>query len=182
MKYLLEGEETDRLKFRLLQIEDFKDWMPLFGVEEVAKFLAFDQSLSPQQLCESWFEKAFFRYNNGLGGMNVLVDKTSNRMVGQCGLLIQSVEEQQRMEIGYSILPEFWGKGYASEASQKCKNFAFENDFWDSLISMIHVDNIASEKVALRNGMHLEKTLADYRGCPANIFKIEKEEWHLQKS
>ncbi len=180
MKYLLEGEETERLKFRLLQKEDFDDWLPLFNVEKVAKFLAFDPSLSPVELCEAWFEKIFYRYENDLGGMNVLVDKVSNRMVGQCGLLIQTVEEQERMEIGYSVLPRFWGKGYASEASQKCRDYAFENNFRDSLISMIHIDNIGSEKVAMKNGMSLEKTLKNYKGCPANIFKIEKQEWTLK--
>lgn len=182
MNYLLEGEETERLKFRLLKKEDFNDWLPLFKVDKVADFLAFDPSLSPEELCEAWFEKIFYRYENGLGGMNVLVDKQTNRLVGQCGLLIQIVEDKQRLEIGYSILPEFWQKGYASEAAQKCKDFAFENDLWDSLISMIHVDNIGSEKVAIKNGMSLEKTLEDYKGCPANIFRIDKEEWLLQRS
>ena len=33
----------------------------------------------------------------------------------------------------------------------KCKNYAFENNLSDSLISMIHVENIGSEKVALKN-------------------------------
>jgi ribosomal-protein-alanine N-acetyltransferase len=182
MKYLMDGEETERLKFRLLKKEDFDDWAPLFRVEKVAEFLAMDPSLSANQLCESWFEKVFYRYENDLGGMNVLIDKETGRMVGQCGLLVQTIEEMQRLEIGYSILPEFWGKGFASEAAQKCKNFAFENDFWDSLISMIHVNNIGSEKVARRNGMSLEKTLGNYKGCPANIFRIDKEKWYLQRS
>lgn len=181
MNYLLEGEETQRLKFRLLKKEDFNEWLPLFTVDNVARFLAFDPSLLPVELCEAWFKKIFYRYENGLGGMNVLVDKETNRMVGQCGLLIQNIEEKERLEIGYSILPEFWNKGFASEAAQKCKEYAFENDLRSSLISMIHVDNIGSEKVAIKNGMSLEKTLEDYKGCPANIFSIDKEEWLSKK-
>ena len=42
---------------------------------------------------------------------------------------------------------------------------------------MINVDNIRSERVALKNGMRYEKTLADYKGMPANIFRIDKVEW-----
>ena len=74
------------------------------------------------------------------------------------------------MEIGYSILPQYRNKGYASEVAQKCKNYAFENDWRDQLISIIHVDNIGSEKVAIRNGMSLEKKIDDYHGNSVNVF------------
>lgn len=181
MKYLLEGQETVRLKFRLLEKSDFEDWEALFKVDKVAEFLALDPSKPATELCEIWFQKVFHRYENDLGGMNVLVDKITGRMVGQCGLLVQEVEGAERLEIGYSILPEFWEKGYASEAAQKCKNYAFQNDFAETLISMIHIDNVASENVALKNGMKLEKFLPSYRGCPANMFSIEKSKWKNDK-
>jgi RimJ/RimL family protein N-acetyltransferase len=112
----------------------------------------------------------FYRYENDLGGMNVLIDKKTNRLVGQCGLLIQTIENIVRLEIGYSILPEFWNKGFASESAAKCKDYAFEHNFANSLISMVHVDNISSEKVALKNGMTFEKQLNSF-----NIFRIDKE-------
>lgn len=172
MKYLLTNQETERLNFRLLNEDDFDEWVHLFKADNLAKFLKLDAQLSDVELCKLWFEKAFHRYDNDLGGMNVLVDKKSNRMVGQCGLLIQTIEDIERMEVGYSILPEFWGKGYASEAAIKCKNFAFENNFSESLISMVHIENIGSEKVALRNGMQLEKELDSF-----NIFRIDKSIW-----
>lgn len=165
------------MKFRLLEKGDFEDWAPLFKVENVAEFLAFDPSLPATALCDLWFEKIFHRYDNDLGGMNVLIDKQTDQLVGQCGLLVQSVEEEQRLEIGYSILPEFWGKGYASEAAKKCKDYAFSNDYANSLISMVHVENIRSERVARKNGMSLEKTLDNYKGTPANIFSISKVKW-----
>lgn len=169
MKYLLSGQETERLKFRLLEQEDFEEWVNLFNAENIAEHLELDPKLSASQLCEIWFDKAFHRYENDLGGLNVLVDKTTNRMVGQCGLLIQTIENEERMEIGYSVLPEFWKNGYAIEAASKCKNYAFENNFTDSLISMIHINNLASEKVALRNGMSFEKRVNSF-----NIFSINK--------
>lgn len=175
MKYLLTGEETERLKFRLLTQDDFNDWLPLFQEPRVAEFLGMDTSLSPRQHCEEWFKKSLGRYETETGGMNVLVDKVSEKMVGQCGLLIQDIEGEQFMEIGYSILPEYWGKGYASEAAIKCKEFAFKNNFTDAIISMVHVDNIGSETVAKRNGMTLFKHIANYKGQAVNIFRVSKK-------
>lgn len=172
MKYLLEGEETERLKFRLLEPEDFDAWVPLFKANRVGEYLVMEANLSEVEMCAVWFDKVFNRYENDLGGMNVLIDKKTNQLVGQCGLLIQTVENIERLEIGYGILPAYWNKGYASEAARKCKDFAFENGFAESLISMVHVDNISSEKVALKNGMTFEKEIDSF-----NIFRIDKENW-----
>ncbi len=173
MKYLLTGQETERLKFRPLKSEDFDSWVDIFKVKNIVKYLDLDLKLSESELCKIWFDKAFHRYENDLGGMNVLIDKKTNRLVGQCGLLIQTIENIERLEIVYSILPEFWNRGYASESAIKCKNYAFENDFAHSLISMVHIDNLSSEKVALKNGMIFEKKLNAF-----NIFRIDRENWN----
>lgn len=172
MKYLLTGQETERLKFRLLKSEDFDLWVNLFKADNVAKYLDLDPKLSESELCKIWFDKAFHRYENDLGGMNVLIDKNTNRLVGQCGLLIQTIEDVERLEVGYSILPEFWNQGFAFESATKCKNYAFQNNLVSSLMSMVHVENIGSEKVAIKNGMTFEKKLNAF-----NIFRIDKENW-----
>ncbi len=173
MKYLLTGQETERLKFRPLKSEDFDSWVDIFKIKNIVKYLDLDPKLSESELCKIWFDKAFHRYENDLGGMNVLIDKKTNRLIGQCGLLIQTIENIERLEIVYSILPEFWNQGFASESAIKCKNYAFENDFAQSLISMIHIDNLSSEKVAIKNGMAFEKKLNFF-----NIFRIDRENWN----
>ncbi len=175
MKHLLTGEQTERLDFGLLEPHHYDAWLPLFKAPRVAEFLGLDTQLSARQLGELWFDKCFARYRNNNGGMNVLVDRKIGRMVGQCGLLIQEIEGERFMEIGYSVLPEFWGLGYATEAAQKCKEYAFAHNYWDALISMVHVENTASAAVAQRNGLQLWKSLPNYKDCPVNIFRITRE-------
>lgn len=177
MKYLLTGQETERLTFAMLTRDYFNEWLPLFDEPTTALFLGMDTSLNATELCEAWFKKSLGRLENDTGGMNVLIDKTTGKMVGQCGLLIQDIEGEKFMEVGYSVLPEYWGLGYASEAAQKYKNFAFDNEFTNELISMIHVDNIGSETVARRNGMQLFKYMPNYKGQPVHIFKISKDDY-----
>ena len=94
--------------------------MRVKSIQIVAKFLGMDPNLSEKEMCEIWFEKTFNRYENELGVMNALIDKKTNLLVGQCGLLIQSVQNIERLEIGYSILPEYWHNGYASESPFSC--------------------------------------------------------------
>lgn len=176
MKYLLQGQETNRLEFRLLKPEDFNAWLKLFDGTDVARFLGMAHLPTAKEQCRFWFDLQKKRYENDLGGMNVLVEKESGKIVGQCGLLVQDVNGQEEIEIGYSVLPEFWRKGFASEAAQKCRDFAFENNFTNSIISIIHIENSNSEKVALKNGM--KKTIQTvYKEMPVNIYRIDKTEW-----
>ena len=170
---LLLNQETKRLHFRPIEKEDFNAWFPFFVDKQILTYFGLDISLSQEQLCENWFTKVFHRYENNLGGMNAMILKETGALIGQCGLLIQSVQGRERLEIGYSLLPQYRGFGYGTEAAIKCKEFAFENSFATQLMSMIHVDNNASEKVALKNGMQLESVI-EYDGMMAKIYTIDK--------
>lgn len=173
MKYLLNGEKSERLSYRLLEESDFEWWLEFCSDPESTRFMNILGTLEPKEFCNAWFEKVFGRYANNTGGHNVLTEKATCKRVGMCGLLVQEVDGKEELEIGYSLHPGFTGKGFATEAAAKCRVFAFENNFSESLISIIHVDNKASEAVALRNGMTLEKK-TDFKGIPVNIFRIRK--------
>lgn len=170
--YLLEGEETSRLIFRNLLKTDFEDWLPFHQNPLSSKHWK-GNTPEPLKACEQWFKNAFKRYSDGLGGMNALICKESGQLIGQCGLLIQTVDNSKELEIGYSILPEYWEQGFATEAAKKCKEYAFENNLSQSLISIIHINNIGSQKVAINNGMYMDKT-TQYKNNPVYIFRINK--------
>lgn len=170
MNYLLEGEESERLYYRKVQKTDFDAWLPFHQEPLSAKYFA-GYKEEPLVACQKWFDKIFHRYQNNLGGHNALISKESGKLVGMCGLLIQTVDEIEELEIGYSILPEYWKKGYATEAANKCREFAKANKLRSSIISIIHIDNVPSQKVALNNGMHLDKT-TNYKGIPVHIFRV----------
>lgn len=177
MQYLLTGQETRRLHFRLLAPGDYNDWLPLFEHPDTGRFLGMGHLAPGNAQCDMWFERSMARYENGKGGMNVLIDKQSGKMVGQCGLLIQEVDGDQIMEIGYSILPAHWRHGYASEAARKCRDYAFERGFTNELYSIIHAENFGSMKVAENNGMRRHRFMQDYHGMPVNLYRITRDEW-----
>ena len=169
MKLLLEGQESERLFFRKVQESDFDSWLPFHEEPESMKHFAGDPG-EPREACKKWFEKVFHRYENDLGGLNALISIETGEFIGMCGLLIQTVDGIQELEIGYSILPTHWKKGYASEAAIKCKEYAVGKKLSDSIISIIHIDNIGSQKVAIRNGMSLDKT-TEFKGIPVHIYR-----------
>ena len=170
-KYLLNGETSERLNFRKIVPSDFETWLPFYHDPSSTEFWE-GLPKDPKIACQAQFDRIFERYGNDSGGMNALILKDSENLVGICGLLVQEVDGITELEIGYSILPKYRKQGLALEAAKKCKQYAFDNRFASSLISIIHVDNIPSQKVAINNGMHLDKTTT-YKDNPVHIFRVD---------
>jgi RimJ/RimL family protein N-acetyltransferase len=178
MLYLLNHAETARLHFRPIAQEDCDAWLPFFKDPSSFKhWVAPEQD--PEDACREWFVRQKQRYNNNEGGMNALIEKASGKLIGYCGLLVQVVDHLTELEIGYSLLPDFRGKGFATEAARQCRDFAFENRFSESLISIISLTNTASMNVAIKNGMKAEKETV-YKGNEVTIFRIEKKNWAMR--
>ncbi|MFT4155984.1 GNAT family N-acetyltransferase [Parafilimonas sp.] len=170
MTYLLDGQETSRLLFRLISPDDFDDWLEFFKDPETSRHWKSEKE-DAAVTCRKWYEKQLERYASNDGGMNALVEKTSGMLVGHCGLLKQKVDDMAELEIAYSLLPAFRNKGYATEAALQCRDWAFSNNLSPSLISIISLTNKPSEKVALKVGMLLDKQTV-YKNNAVNIFRI----------
>ncbi len=179
-KLLLFGQNTERLLFRQLEPSDFDTWLKFCEYPNSLKYIWPSNEDSAYEKCRIWFEKIFHRYKNHLGGLNALVSLENGSFIGQCGLLIHTVDGIDELEIGYSLMPKQRGKGYATEAAKKCRNYTFENNLAESLISIVHIDNKESEKVALNNGMTLDKQTT-YNNIKVNIFRLTKPDWHKEK-
>jgi len=69
------------------------------------------------------------------------------------------------LEIGYLFRRDCWHKGFATEAAQTCKRYAFDVLNADAVYSIIRDTNTASRKVAERNKMAVVDTFVKhYRG------------------
>lgn len=175
MKYLLDGQETERLTLRLFE-KDMKIMEDLYKNPQDRKFLAMPLEPSEKELMDLWWGYCTKRYETDRGGENAIIEKTSGKLVGQCGLLVQDVHGKDELEVSYAILPQYRNLGYATEVAKKMRDYAFEQGFAESLISIIHVDNSASENVARKNGMTLvDKT--ELWEIQVFIYRIEKNKW-----
>jgi [ribosomal protein S5]-alanine N-acetyltransferase len=174
----LENHTSQRLRFRRLNDGDVKYHWEFLNQPEAIRYLFIDVTL--EEYCTRWFERQYNRYKTGRMGLCAIELKASGEFVGQCGLLPQVVDEQEELEIGYHFLPCYWGNGYATEAARACKDFAFSNHLAESIISLIHIDNVRSQKVALRNGMKVDKRSL-FHTLPVDIYRITRAEWEKEK-
>ena len=167
--------ETDRLLLREMTLSDMEALSSILQDENV--MYAYNGAFSDGETL-AWMQKQLQRYKEygfGLWGMFL---KSTGEMIGQCGITMQEYKGEQVPEIGYLLAHKYWHKGYATEAAAACREYGFNVLRFDALYSIIRDTNIASQKVALRNGMTLTDTFVKhYRGVdmPHMVFCVRKD-------
>lgn len=75
-------------------------------------------------------------------------------------------------ELGYLILPEFWGKGIAGKVAKRLIELASEEKQLDKLYAIIDPENIPSRKVLEKNGF-ISKEFKDFDGLPGELLELD---------
>ena len=169
--------ETARLITRFVVPTDAELWTGYFTDPVNCTFLPNPRMLTNEQRTEEMIGFCLKRYLENRLGLQALIHKETGELIGLCGLMIQEVNGKTVTEVGYHLLRKYWGQGYASEAAQRFRDYGFENDMADSIVSIIHPLNFLSKKVAERNGMSLAETGASWRGYEVDVFSIAKPDW-----
>jgi RimJ/RimL family protein N-acetyltransferase len=145
---------TKRLTIRPITTNDAKTFTKLFSDPDVMEFS--DDGPRDAEWVNDWVEEQMRRYEaSGIGHMAV-VESDSRAVLGYCGLAKEEIEGRQETEIGYRLLRDSWGKGYATEAARAILNYAHAKGI-KRVVATIDPSNEASLRVAKRLGMTYEK-------------------------
>lgn len=165
---------TKRLLLRKINKTDLSDIKKILQDKEV--MYAYEHAFSEEETVQ-WYENQLRRYQEDGFGLWAVILKSSGRMIGQCGITYQDFNGKQVPEIGYLFQKAFWHKGYATEAAQACKRYAFDVLNLPEVYSIIRDSNFASQKVAKRNGMQVcGKITKHYYGIdmPHLVFRVSR--------
>lgn len=166
--------ETNRLYLREMTQADYPALCSILQDPDV--MYAYEHGFEDVEVQE-WLEKQRNRYAQYGFGLWAVILKETNEMIGQCGLTMQECKGREVLEIGYLFQKAFWHQGYASEAAIACRTYAFEQLNATEVYSIIRDTNLASQKVALRNGMNVTDTFSKhYYGMdmPHLVFSISR--------
>ena len=142
--------ETKRLYMRELNRYDYNELCKILQDEET--MYAYEGAFSDAET-EEWLDKQIERYKKWNFGLWAVILKSTDDLIGQCGLTMQPWKNKEVLEIGYLFNREYWHNGYATEAAQACKKYAFEKLKAKEVCSIIRDTNVPSQNVAIRNGM-----------------------------
>lgn len=169
--------ETERLLLRHLILDDLEELFALYSDPEIRKYFP-EGILTHDETKEEleWHMNGHPEHPEL--GLWATIHKETGKFLGRCGLLPWEIDSKLEVEIAYLLDKEFWGQGLASEAAKGILEYGFEKLNLTRLICLIDPQNVASQKVAKRIGMTLERSVEGIAGdnFPTLIYSISRQD------
>ena len=165
--------ETERLIFRRFEDDDLELLIEQRSDPDVNKYLGGTKMQNPEALAKrikfyiSCCEKFGF-------GMCAMIWKETGKMIGSAGL--QPLEDTGEIEVGYSMIKEYWGLGIGTEAARGWLQHGFNKAGLERIVAVAHIENRGSRRIMEKLGMTYEKTEFHYDADCA-FYAISKDEF-----
>lgn len=164
--------QTVRLRLRPMTVRDVDELLAIHAHPEVSRFVgAPDRAEALEWLLgdeRQWAERGYGRF--------AVVD-LDGRFLGRVGL--RYWPQFDETEVGWTLRPEAWGHGYASEAARACVDWGFRAFGFEYLTAMIERDNSRSIKVAERLGMSPRREAVLHTSAVL-VHAVDRETWVAQ--
>lgn len=141
--------ETERLVLRQISMNDLEDIYKLRTNVDAMRHIGKPINSSKNEIVEIIIKiENGIKENTAIGW--AITIKGNNTLLGTIGFH-NIYFTHYRAEIGYMIMPEFWGKGIVTEAVSKVVDFGFSQLKLHSIEALISPENIGSSRVLLKN-------------------------------
>lgn len=147
--------ETERLLIRPISPEDGELIFKLYNSPKFIQYIG-DRNIKSIADAEEYIKSRFLPQFERLGFGNYLImTKDGNEKIGGVGIFER--EGLDIVDIGYSLLEEFEGKGYAYEAAEKVKSIGMDEFGLTKISAIISKDNLSSQKLIEKLGLKFQK-------------------------
>ncbi len=107
-------------------------------------------------------------------GMWMLRDAETSAVIGRAILRHLDVEGVDEVEVGYGFMPEYWGRGLATEIARACIRIGFDELRFPSLVAISTPANLASQHVMKKAGLAYERDIV-HAGAPHVLFRTHQK-------
>lgn len=158
--------ESKRLKFRYFTEQDFSLFCSIFSNEQVMRYAWIDKIDNKEDMLRLFDD--FLNHDGKLSNNNSYVFavflREDDRFIGFADMVIQSQNSNGGCgEIGYFLLPEYWGNGYATELAKALINLGFTKYGLHKISARCNSSNLKSESIMKKVGMTKEGELKKVR-------------------
>jgi len=145
--------ETERLLLRPWEEEDHVELQRLFNDPAVRG----ERNFPPDRIVKI-AENSSRQWRVNRFGPWAALDKATGRWIGRVGLdELEDWPDVPKIEVGFELHQEWWGRGLATEAALAALRFGFEEHQLDRIISVTAASQAAARRV-------MEKAGLTYRG------------------
>ena len=169
---------TPRLQLRVPRIDDLDPWAAMMADEETARFIG---GVMPRAVTWRTMMAMIGAWHATGISMFSIIERETGSWVGRLGPWMP--EGWPGPEVGWAIVRDRWGRGYATEGSAAAIDWAFDHLGWDRVIHSISPDNASSQAVACRLGsrnLGPGSLPAPYENVRVDIWGQTREEWRAR--
>ena len=147
--------ETERLIVRQYEFEtDAENFFALNGDREVMRYI---RAVKTREECDAFLKQNIESYQtNPLMGRWAVDEKSTGKFVGSFAFI--PVEGTENSQLGYALLKEYWGKGFATELTKEGIKYVFAKTDLKEVYGVTQAGNAESQKVLLKTGFRFCKT------------------------
>ena len=185
--------ETDRLRLTPMMPEDIDVVLRLFTDERVMRYVA---DVETPETMRAHMTDAVKRGAGGRIGIWCITRKDTGTKIGDCILLPVPIEQDDydwtdivpdrypngQIEVGYLLIPEAWGQGFATEVCARLLRFAFENTDLEEIVATTDPENAKSQHVLQKCGLVSIGKKRAYAWDDVSWFHISKADWSANAS
>lgn len=147
--------ETERLIIRPMSLEDSEFIFDLYNRPKFIEFIG-NRGIDTVADAENYIRNKFLPQFQRRGFGNYLViTKDHNKKIGGVGIFER--EGLDIVDIGFSLLDEFEGKGYAYEAASKVKSIGMDDFGLTKISAITSKNNFSSQKLIEKLGLKFQK-------------------------
>lgn len=143
--------DTPRLQMRHFTLEDAKAVFEFSACERTSKYTGDAGKVASIEDAEYIIENVWLAEYKKFGfGRYALIHKGDNKVIGFSG--IKYITEYGCPDIGYRMLPQYWGKGLGVETVKATLEYATHVLGEKKIMADVVKDNLASSKILLNCG------------------------------
>lgn len=170
--------ETPRFILREIEFTDVDGMFALDSNAEVHKYLG-NKTVASKEETIKIIESIRQQYLDFGIGRWAIIEKETNAFVGWSGLkfVTDTINNQQNYyDLGYRLLPKFWGQGIATESAIASIEFAFNQLNCSEIYGIADVDNAGSNKILKKVGLQFVESF-DINEIKHNWYQLLKDNY-----
>ena len=145
--------KTERLRIRPTLEQDAELIFQLMNTPKFLKYVG-DRGINSIEDAEKYIQEKMHPQLNTHGYSNYsLIRKSDGIKVGTCGLYDR--DGLDGIDIGFGLLPQYEGQGYAYEAASRVMRLAIEEFKIEEIKGITLKENIASQRLLEKLGLEL---------------------------
>lgn len=149
--------ETERLTLREFDLADAEFMYELMNSPLYIKNIGDRNIHSIEDATTFIVDKIISSYKKHDYGLYAVILKETNRVIGMSGLVRR--DNLPNTDIGFAFLPNFMGKGYAYEASQRVMRYVQEDLQLDTILAITTKENHRSIKLLNKLGLFYQSVI-----------------------